>query len=126
MTDDIRQVLVVEDEPLIRMLAADILGALGFRVAEAANAAEALALDPAVLSGMHAAMIDLGLPDMPGDDLAAALLQLRPDLRVILTSGADGDESMARLKARGAVGFLEKPYQSRDVQRALTEIAAPR
>ena len=123
MSDDIRQVLVVEDEPLIRMLAADILATLGFAVAEAANAAEAMATDPAALGRMHAVMIDMGLPDMPGEALAAALLKRRPDLPVILTSGADAHESVARLRALGAVGFLEKPYQSRDVERALVLLA---
>lgn len=124
MTDEIRRVLVVEDEPLIRMLAVDILGALGFAVAEAASAAEALAAGPASLGRLHAAMIDLGLPDMPGDELAATLLKQRPDLPVILTSGVDADESVGRLRALGVVRFLEKPYQSKDVQRALEQAAA--
>ena len=63
-------ILVVEDELLVRMFAVDALEDAGFRVLEAGTAAEAMkALNGA--TNVRAALIDMGLPDRPGDHLRA-------------------------------------------------------
>ncbi|HJY36386.1 MAG TPA: response regulator, partial [Steroidobacteraceae bacterium] len=62
-------ILVVEDELLVRMFAVDALEDAGFRVLQAGTAAEALQ----ALQGspdVRAALVDIGLPDRPGDQLA--------------------------------------------------------
>lgn len=118
-----RQILVVEDEPLIRMLAVEMLDVLGFRAVEAADAAEALAVDADTLNSVAALMVDLGLPDLPGEDVVRRLLQKRPDLPVIVTSGAAAAAAQC-LGSRHAVTILEKPYQISDLERALATLAA--
>ena len=81
-------ILIVEDEVLIRLLAADELRARGFGVLEASNADEAIAV---LQSG---ASIDLVFTDvrMPGSMDGFALAQFiharRPELKLIITSGA--------------------------------------
>lgn len=119
-----RQILVVEDEPLIRMLAVEMLDLLGFGAVEAADGAEALAVDSSTLNGLAAVMLDLGLPDMPGEDVVRRLLQQRPDLPVIVTSGSDASAASDRLGLHHAVTILEKPYQIKDLERALAGLAA--
>jgi CheY-like chemotaxis protein len=119
-----RQILVVEDEPLIRMLAVEMLDVLGFGAVEAADAAEALAVDTDTLNSIAALMVDLGLPDLPGEEVVRRLLQKRADLPVIVTSGSDAAAAAQRLGLRHAVTILEKPYQLRDLERALTTLAA--
>lgn len=118
-----RQILVVEDEPLIRMLAVEMLDVLGFGAVEAADAAEALAIDTDTLNGVAALMVDLGLPDLPGEDVVRRLLQRRADLRVIVTSGSDAAAAAQRLGSRHTVTILEKPYQIKDLERALAALA---
>ena len=117
-----RQILVVEDEPLIRMLAVDMLDVLGFGAVEAGDAAEALAIDAETLKGFAALMVDLGLPDLPGEELVRRLLQKRPDLPVIVTSGSDAAAAAQRLGAQHALTILEKPYQLKDLERAMAEL----
>jgi CheY-like chemotaxis protein len=117
-----RQILVVEDEPLIRMLAVDMLDVLGFGALEAADAAEALAIDAETLKGLAALMVDLGLPDLPGEEVVRRLLQKRPDLPVIVTSGSDAVGAVQRLGAQHTVTILEKPYQLKDLERAVTDL----
>jgi CheY-like chemotaxis protein len=112
-------ILLVEDEPLIRMLTVDMLEALGFAAIEAANGSEALAMDDQTLRSVAGLMIDLGLPDGPGEEVARRLRQRRPDLPVILTTGADASAARAGLAGNGPVGVLEKPYQLNDLSRAL-------
>jgi CheY-like chemotaxis protein len=118
------RVLLVEDEPLIRMLTTDMLDALGFAATEAATGAEALAIDDGVLAGLAGLVIDLGLPDHPGEEVARQLRQRRPDLPVILTTGADATDALARLAGGGPAVALEKPYQFRELQQAAGILAA--
>ena len=112
-------ILLVEDDSLVRMLAVDMLEALGFVVVEAATGAEALAVDDDTLATLTGLMIDLGLPDRPGEEVAGRLRQRRPDLPVILTSGADASAARAGLVGSGVVGVLEKPYQFNDMSRSI-------
>jgi CheY-like chemotaxis protein len=118
-----RQILVVEDEPLIRMLAVDMLDVLGFAALEAADASEALAIDTEALKGLAALMVDLGLPDLPGEEVVRRLLQKRPDLPVIVTSGSDAAGAVQRLGTQHALTILEKPYQLKDLERAVADLA---
>jgi CheY-like chemotaxis protein len=118
------RVLLVEDEPLIRMLTTDMLDALGFAAIEAATGAEALAIGDGELSTLAGLVIDLGLPDYPGEEVARQLRLRRPDLPVVLTTGADASGALAKLAGGGPAVALEKPYQLSDLQQAAAILAA--
>jgi DNA-binding response OmpR family regulator len=55
-------------------------------------------------------MIDIGLPDIAGDDLGLALRELVPGLPVILTSGREAENCREKLLASGPTWFAAKPY----------------
>ena len=116
-------VLVVEDEEMIRMMAADMLDALGAGVIEAATAAEAM---DAVRSDdrLDAAMIDLSLPDGFGDQLTLSMRALRPSLPVIIATGHD--EAMISQEVRGLdrLVLLPKPYELAELDAALNRALA--
>ena len=116
-------VLVVEDEEMIRMMAADMLDALGASVVEAATAAEAM--DAARSDDrFDAAMIDLSLPDGLGDELTLNLRALRPALPVIIATGHD--EGMISEQVRGLerLVLLPKPYELAELDAALNRALA--
>jgi CheY-like chemotaxis protein len=118
------RILLVEDEPLIRMLAADMLEMLGYGVIEAGTGGEALDLVAQQgVQGINTLMIDLGLPDMSGEDVIIKLLAMRADLPVIVTTGSDAGAVVARLKGTGDLIVLEKPYQLKDLERAIAPLA---
>lgn len=117
------RVLLVEDEPLIRMLTTDMLDALGYAATEAATGAEALAIDDGALAGLAGLVIDLGLPDQPGEEVARRLRQRRPDLPVILTTGADASNALAGLAGGGPAVALEKPYHFKQLEQAAEILA---
>jgi CheY-like chemotaxis protein len=118
------RVLLVEDEPLIRMLTIDMLEVLGFAATEAGSGAEALAIDDAALGALAGLIIDLGLPDLPGEEVARRLRQRRSDLPVILTTGADASGALASLAGAGPAVALEKPYRFRELEEAASILAA--
>jgi CheY-like chemotaxis protein len=102
-----KEVLVVEDQPIIRMMAADALTDRGMIAWEAGDASEALKLlDEHQTIGV--VFTDVNIPgEMSGIDLARQVQKSRPDVGLIITSGAmrvsDGD-----LPDHGT--FLAKPY----------------
>jgi two-component system, response regulator PdtaR len=108
-------ILIVEDEPFIRMAAADIVADLGVTPYEAADAGEALAI-----LGAHPEIgllfTDVNMPGMDGVTLARRARELRPDVKLLVTSGR-GAVAEGELPEDGT--FLPKPYGSRQLTHAL-------
>jgi DNA-binding response OmpR family regulator len=103
--------LIVEDEALVRMFAVDALEDAGFAIAEAANAGDALRLLEAEgAQPISAVVVDLGLPDRPGDQLAAEIRKLRPDLPILIASGRSERELKERFAIDERVAIMVKPY----------------
>jgi signal transduction histidine kinase/DNA-binding response OmpR family regulator len=112
-------ILIVEDETLVRMMAVEAAEELGFRVEQAANAAQALRKVRLANGGIDAAVIDVGLPDRAGDALAAELRASHARMPVILATGYGGDDLRARFAADPLVSFLGKPYHAADLEARL-------
>jgi CheY-like chemotaxis protein len=123
------RVLIVEDEALVRMFAVDALEDAGFAIAEAANAGDALKL--LLQAGAHesisAVVVDLGLPDRPGDQLAAEIRRQRPDLPILIASGRSEKELKERFAIDERVAIMVKPYTGPMLLQALQSLGvAPR
>ena len=80
-------ILVVEDDAIVRMLIVDVLEELEFKVLEAADAGEALALVQNTDKIIDLMMTDVGLPDMDGKQLANKVRELRATLPILFASG---------------------------------------
>jgi len=112
-------VLVVEDDFLIRMNAAQTIEEAGFIVVEAANSDEAIAILEVRLD-ITVVFTDIQMPgSMDGLKLAAAVRGRWPPIRIIATSGLV-DVSKADLPNGGR--FLPKPYSSAQIIGALREL----
>jgi len=105
-------ILVVEDDPLVRMVMAETLAGLGARVEEAATATEAIAKARLLGSRLAAAIVDLGLPDRKGDGLAQELRAMYARLPIIVASGYGQGDLQARLGQDPLISFLPKPYDA--------------
>jgi len=81
------QLLVVEDDDIVRMLMVEVLGELGYTAIEAENAAAALRILEDPTQPLALMMTDVGLPDMRGEELAAKAREVRPTLPVLFASG---------------------------------------
>jgi two-component system, response regulator PdtaR len=110
-------VLVVEDEPFVRVLGVDLLEEAGFAVLEACNADEALSLLEAHPE-VRAVFSDIDMPgSLNGLELARRIFQRWPRIGILLTSGHRvGAEVMPR-EGR----FMPKPYDGRALVRQIEE-----
>ncbi|HLL58695.1 MAG TPA: ATP-binding protein, partial [Allosphingosinicella sp.] len=110
-------VLLVDDEELVRLSTADMLGDLGYQVVEAGSAEEALRM----LDGGLAADIlvsDHLMPGMTGSDLARVIMGRRPGMPVLIVSGYADAEGMAPDLPR-----LTKPFRQADLAASLADVA---
>ena len=112
-------VLMVEDEPLIRMVAADAVRDLGFEVEEAGCAADVDALVAQSPDGFAAAIVDIGLPDRPGDMVAMELRARWPMLPIIIASGHDPAALTERFASDRHLRVIGKPYSDHALPDAL-------
>ncbi len=80
-------ILIVEDETLVSFFIRTLLEDRGLKVAVAATAAEALQLIEALGANLGAAIIDVGLPDTPGDQLVAPIRSKLPQLPIVIATG---------------------------------------
>jgi len=103
-------ILFIEDEVLVRMFAVDSLEEAGFRVEQAGSATEALARLQALQSQVTAIVIDLGLPDRPGDEVASEMRTLLPGVPILIASGRSERELRQRFSLDERVAIMVKPY----------------
>ncbi len=109
------RVLVVDDEALLRMVLIDSLVEEGFVAEEAANFEEAACKTRGFGDRLAAAIIDIGLPDRPGDELVSEIRALRPDLPIILATGYADEDLRRRFAADAQVEILAKPFDPRSL-----------
>ncbi|HKQ61181.1 MAG TPA: response regulator [Candidatus Polarisedimenticolaceae bacterium] len=115
-----KRILVVDDEQDIVDLLRDVLGANGYEVDSAGDAATALALVREHI--FDAAILDFNLPDMDGVMLHRQLRQMDEELagRTLFTSGLVQSEGNLGYYTSHGRGFLSKPF---DVQEMLDALA---
>lgn len=114
-----RRILIVEDEALIRMLAVDMLEDFGHSSDEAANAAEALEKLRLPGADYSIVFLDIGLPDMRGDDLVREIRAFDTKVPILIASGEDKADLQTRLDGFAPIVFLGKPYDTDKLKEAL-------
>jgi DNA-binding NtrC family response regulator len=115
------QVLLVEDEAIVRALLAEELRSTGFKVVEAANADEAWAF---LQAGGKADLVfsDVTMPgSMNGVELIRKVKRFYPSMEAIITSGNPGPVSISDICT-----FLQKPYRLADAARTVMRCLAAR
>jgi CheY-like chemotaxis protein len=113
--------LVDDEEPIVRM-EKQMLERLGYHVTARTGSLEALDAFKADPDGFDAVITDLTMPNLTGDKLAAALMEIRPDLPVILCTGFS--EKLSRVKAAnlGIKGYLMKPVIKSEIAALLRDV----
>jgi PAS domain S-box-containing protein len=101
-------ILVADDEAFVRRAAKSALERQGYRVLLAENGREAVEL----VRGAEVSLVllDLTMPLLGGEDALRELRRVRPDIKIVLSSGFNEAEAIQRFAGQRLSGFIQKPY----------------
>ncbi len=104
-------ILLVEDEPSVRMMTRGLLERYGYHVLEASNGMEALEVWEKQRSSISLLLTDLVMPaGVSGQQLAGRLKEYNPGLRIIFLSGYSAEIAGRQLHLRSGENFIQKPF----------------
>jgi len=103
-------VLLVEDEDIVRSLAADALRMHGYTVLEAAHVGDALAICRHHEGQIHLMLTDVVMPELNGKELFDRLVVIRPDLKVLYMSGYAESGIVHDGMLEPGTAFIPKPF----------------
>jgi DNA-binding response OmpR family regulator len=117
-------ILLVDDDPLIRVLGRELLEYLGYRVETAEDGSEALKKYRQGRADL--VVLDYYLPDQNGRQVLREFKALDARARVLMASGFFSSQEAASLKKEGALGLIHKPYRLTDLEHRIQAVLAGR
>ena len=115
------RVLLVDDESMIAATVSKGLETLGYRVTAMVNPEEALARFRAAPEQFDVVITDLAMPKLNGEDITRAVLDLRPEIPVILCTGGSESLTAERVRTVGVRAVLRKPVSRAQLSRAIRD-----
>jgi DNA-binding NtrC family response regulator len=115
-------VLLVEDEPSLLQLIEKYLRRLGFEVETHLKALAALQKFEAAPHRYNLVIADLGMPDLSGDTMLTRMLEIRPDLRILVCSGSPFYIDNLPKSLQRQVAFLQKPFVPKMLAEAVQKL----
>jgi CheY-like chemotaxis protein len=117
--------LVVDDEEMVRRLAARMLATLGYRVLEARSGQEAVRLLRRGAHRIDAVLTDVAMPGIGGRELGETITRCWPQIRVLYMSGFAANRMVSEGALDPSVPFIQKPFTSEQLGRRVRELLAP-
>jgi CheY-like chemotaxis protein len=117
-------VLVIDDEDVIRRTAKSMLERYGYTVVLAEDGKEGVELFKVLAEKVAVVLLDMTMPVMNGEETFRRLKAVKPDIRVILSSGYNEVEAIHRFAGKGLNGFLQKPYSAAALIQKIASVMA--
>jgi PAS domain S-box-containing protein len=115
-------VLIVDDEEMIRKVCRAMVEHLGFSVLTAEDGIKAVEIFQARSSEISCVLLDLSMPKKDGLATYEDIIRIKPDAKVILSTGFHEVEASSRFSAKGLAGFIQKPYRLATLRSTLHNI----
>jgi PAS domain S-box-containing protein len=116
------RILLVDDEPAVLQAAARTLQRLGYRISTAESGSEAWAKVQEEPLGFDLVITDQVMPDMTGVGLARKILNLRPEMPIILITGFSETVSPKQARDAGIRELIMKPITKREAAEAIRRV----
>jgi len=115
-------ILFVDDEEMIRNIGREMLEFLGYQVYAAGGGEEAVAFYQDRKDEIDMVILDLIMPRISGAETFDRLREIRPGVRVLLSSGYSIDGQAQKLLERGCRGFLQKPFHMEELSQRIQQV----
>jgi len=115
-------VLVVDDETSVLTLARQLLEMKGFKVETAVDGEEAVEKFKKIAAEVSFVLLDMTLPKLSGEEVFRKIRKIRPDVRILLSSGFNEQEVTEKFAGEGLSGFIQKPYRIQELLDKIHEI----
>ena len=119
-------VLVIDDEEIVRRTAQATLEHFGYEVVVAEDGRQGLDAFRRLADRVDVVLLDMTMPVMSGEETFRELRIIRPDIKVILSSGYNEVEAIRHFTGKGLAGFVQKPYTSARLAEALRSVLTRR
>ena len=116
------RILIVDDEEMVARLEKQILERLGYRVVLNTSSVDAMETFKTSHKQIDMVITDMTMPNMTGDQLASALLAIRPDIPIIVCTGFSERINREKAEAIGIRGFLMKPVVKSEMARMVRKV----
>jgi PAS domain S-box-containing protein len=116
------RILFIDDEPVIMEMGRQILGSLGYNVIARNSSIEALELFKEKKDSFDLVITDMTMPHMTGEKLAENLMQIRPDIPVILCTGFNSMIDEQKALGMGIRAFVSKPVLKRELAETIRKV----
>ena len=113
--DGKERVLFVDDEEILTELNESLLEGLGYHVTISNRSSEALEIFKERSDQFDIVVTDQTMPGMTGSEMADKMMQIRPDIPIILCTGYSTTISEEKAKSMGIKGFAFKPLAKKDI-----------
>ena len=108
-------VLIIDDEEVVRSAARAALQRFGYAVYESSNGVDGVELFTRLHDRISAVLLDLTMPQLDGAGVWRRIRQLRPDMRVVISSGYEEEDVMRPFAEDRALLFLKKPFTAAEL-----------
>lgn len=115
-------VLVVDDEEMVRRLAARMLLQLGYRVLQAKDGQDAIRVLQRAASRINGVLTDLAMPELGGRGLGETIARCWPQIRVLYMSGFPAQRMVNEGALDPSHPFIQKPFTSEQLGRKIQEL----
>ena len=117
------QVIVVDDEAAVRTLILMVLRRYGYQLLAAGDGEEAVNMFTGKQNEIDLVFLDMTMPKLSGRDTFKKLREIKPGLKVIVSSGYPIDlEVFAEEMGMPAQGFVQKPYEAAELARTVRDV----
>jgi CheY-like chemotaxis protein len=118
-----RSILLIDDEPAVRLVTGRMLSELGHKVVTADSGRRGLELLEQRPDGIDLVVLDLTMPEQSGEQTLDQLRVVRSTMPVVITSGFQAQDASTLLQRPNVVGFLDKPHTMTSLEMLLASVA---
>jgi CheY-like chemotaxis protein len=123
---DSSSILVVDDEPVVRLLTQKVLEHAGYNVLSASDGKEGLGIYRRHHEKIAAVVLDMTMPGMGGLEVLKHMKKINQNVRVVLCSGFSKNEAVRTVSGEAVAAFLHKPFEPKDLLKILRETVGGR